>query len=305
MDLNDHALADLAFGLAAEATPPADLRARVLGAASTGADARTGVAWRDGAPAAALVAFTRTAGELVELLTALDDVAWTLPAPGSDGTVRDLVAHLVGVDRYVLGQLGRGPALDAPTRDHHAPVARELAGAVDAMDAPSLVRAWWLGVTELLRACGSADPAEPVGFHHLALSVRGLLVVRTFELWTHGEQIRAATGRFPDDLDRDRLHLMSSELVGALALGMELQGTARPGRRARIVLTGPGGGRYDVALGPGAETGDRVATITLSTLDLCRVAARQRGPHDIAVEISGDASLLEPVLVGAQAFAAD
>ena len=144
-----------------------------------------------------------------------------------------------------------------------------------------------------------------VDFHHLTLSVRGLLVVRTFELWTHGEDIRRANQRPPDPLDSERLALMSSGLVDVLAFGMAMSGTTRPGRTARITLTGPGGATFDVALAPGEPVGTPDAILTMSTLDLCRVAARQLPIATAPMSIEGDSSLVEPLLVGAQAFAAD
>ena len=73
-------------------------------------------------------------------------------------------------------------------------------------------------VLELLTACAELGPDEPVRFHHLP-GTRGLMVLRTFELWTHGDDIRQAVGRPLDLLDEGRLSMMVSELMSALPSG--------------------------------------------------------------------------------------
>jgi hypothetical protein len=131
-------------------------------------------------------------------------------------------------------------------------------------------------------------------------------VVRTFELWTHDDDIRRAVGLPPNELDHARLSLMSSSLMGALGAGMALSGTARPGQTAHIELTGVGGGTsFDIALAPGEAASVPDVTIETSALDLCRLASNRLALHRIEVVTTGDRSLLEPVLVGATAFALD
>jgi hypothetical protein len=85
-----------------------------------------------------------------------------------------------------------------------------------------------------------------------------------------------------------------------------LRGTTQVGRTVRLELTGSGGGRsFDVALAPGEVAGVPDLTIELSVLDLCRLASNRLSLHQIDVRTEGDRALLEPVLVGATAFALD
>jgi uncharacterized protein (TIGR03083 family) len=219
--------------------------------------------------------------------------------------VRDLVAHLVGVERYVLGQLGAGPRFDAPTRDDHYPVSGAAAADLADVDTSALAAAWWRETMRSIAACTRAGPEHPIVFHHLPGTVRGLLVVRTFELWTHDEDIRRATGRPPNQLDDVRLTLMSGELMDLLSRGMAMVGTARPGRTARIELTGPGAGTFVVALAPDEVPGAPDIEVRTEAVELCRLVANRLAPRDLAVEVSGDRALLEPILVGAGAFALD
>jgi uncharacterized protein (TIGR03083 family) len=299
MDLSQREL--LAIGLdALETAPiglPDGLDARVLDAMPS----RTA----DDAPWPSRSAFMRTAAELGHLLDTLAPDEWERPTAVAGSSVRALVAHLVGVERYVLGQLGAGPSFHAPTRDDHYPVSGAAAADLAGAGTSELAAAWWRATMRSIAACTQAGPEHPVVFHHLAGTVRGLLVVRTFELWTHDEDIRRATGRPPNPLDDDRLTLMSGELMDLLAQGMAMTGTARPGRTARFELTGSGAGTYVVALGPDEVPGAPDIVVRTEAVELCRLVANRRAPSDLAVEVSGDRALLEPILVGAGAFALD
>ena len=71
---------------------------------------------------------------------------------------------------------------------------------------PAGTRAEWrraAGRTlELVRAAG--DPGAEVAVHGMRLPLRLLLVVRAFELWVHGNDIRQAAGLPPRSPTRPR-----------------------------------------------------------------------------------------------------
>jgi len=309
MDLTRNQLVDIAFDVLAPgaAEPPPRLR----GAALTAALARRSP-WPDpdgpeATPPAvtAISAFVRTAAELAELLGNLGVEDWRRPTRVPGRRVRDLVMHLVGVERYVLGQLGQTLPVPAPRREDHYPVSIAAASELGDADGDELSRSWWLAVMAVIGACGRLGGQHPVEYHDLPLTVRGLLVIRTFELWTHGDDIRHATARPPDELDEARLALMSGELMGVLSLGMALTGMAQPGRTARIELTGLGGRISDVALAPGEQPGHPDIVVRVAALDLCRLAANRLAWDQLACDVDGDEALLQPILAGASAFAAD
>jgi uncharacterized protein (TIGR03083 family) len=309
MDLNTDELIDVALDavMTSEAELPTGLRAGVLAAAGASPRSRIDAGWIEPVSThlTAQTAFLRTAAELADLLGGLGAGEWERPTRVPGRRVRDLVVHLVGVERYVLGQLGRTPALHAPRREDHYPVSMAAASDLAGANGARLTRAWWLAVMAVIRACGEVGPDHQVEYHDLPGTVRGLLVVRTFELWTHGDDIRHATERRPDVLDDARLALMSSELMRVLPVGMAMTGTAQPGRTARIDLTGPGGGTSDVALAPGELPGTPDIVVRAKTIDLCRLAANRLGRAQFECVVDGDEALLLPILVGAGAFAAD
>jgi uncharacterized protein (TIGR03083 family) len=310
MDLTTDELMEIGFdALEREPAPlPPGLASRVLGAAGTTGRPPMHPGWTaNTGELSSHAAFITTAAGLGELLGGLGDADWTKPTAVEGGVaVRDLVQHLVGVARYFQGQLGRRKAIDAPTPAHHYPVLRAAAGDLDGADGPGLARAWWLEVMQLTGACAELGPDHPVAYHDLAGTVQGMLVMRTFELWTHDDDIRRAVGLPLNLLDDARLSMMSTALLGVLPYGMARAGTTQPGRTVRFDLTGPGGGTsLTASLSPESAAGEPDLVVRTSTLDLCRVASNRLAFDDLDVTIEGDRSLLRPVLVGATAFAMD
>jgi uncharacterized protein (TIGR03083 family) len=310
MDLTTSGLVEIGIDAAtAEAANlPSSLRARVLGAAQAEGRPTMHPGWADGrSEVTAHGAFITTAAELCRLLGSLTDEDWARPTQvHGHASVRDLVLHLVGVERYMLGQLGRREPVIAPTPADHFPALRQAAADIEGADSSHVARSWWLAALDLVGATGELGPDQPITYHDLLGGVRGMLVIRTFELWTHDDDIRRAVALPPNPLDDARLSLMSSTLLGVLPYGMARAGTTRRGRTVRIDLTGPGGGTsFLSSLSPEDEPGEPDLVIETTALDLCRVASNRLSIGALDVRVDGDRSLVEPVLVGAGAFAMD
>ena len=182
---------------------------------------------------------------------------------------------------------------------------REAAADMARLPNQTVALHWWHEVMELIAVCGQLGPDRPVPYHHLAGGVRGLLVSRTFELWTHGDDIRQAVGRPLDLLDEDRLSLMVSDLMDVLPLGLGLTGQAYPGKTARFEVTGAGGGTFVVPLELGQPAGTPDIAVTVDALELCRLAANRLDQSELDTQVTGDSSLLDGLLVAASSFAAD
>jgi uncharacterized protein (TIGR03083 family) len=258
-------------------------------------------------------AFRRTVVDLGELLDRLDAAAWLAPAPWVEAgwQVRDVVAHLVGVERYTATLLdGRGDFIvpEGLEGDHLA-VTGPTVEALRGLGPGELVATWRSAVDGALAAIEAATARgrgldQPMAFHLIPLRLRAFLVVRVFEVWTHTDDIRRAIGEPLRAPDGSRLRLMSETAVGALPLGMAIAGRAHPGRTARLVLTGPGGGAWSQVLGPGEPIGEPAALIVADVVDFCRLAARRLGAAELSCVIEGDTELAADVLVGAAIFAA-
>jgi hypothetical protein len=145
---------------------------------------------------------------------------------------------------------------------------------------------------------------ERVQFHGFDFSIRSLTIARTFEVWTHTEDICKAIGRPVLELDTARLRLMTEAAVGALPIGMLLTGGEPRGRSVRIVLEGDGGGTWVQALEFGAEAGEPELTLVTDAVDFCRVAAKRMSAAELEYAAIGDADLAADVLTAAAVFAA-
>jgi uncharacterized protein (TIGR03083 family) len=284
-------------------TPPADLRERILAVART--RRAPGYPLADPAPASPGDAFLRTVEELHRLLVDLRAEEWTTPNLAVYGRTRDLIAHLVGVEENLLGLLGHGAPPDPEIwRDHVAATSSSVAALRDTPTA-TLADRWVRSARQLAAVASALPPDTPIAVNDVPTTVRGMLVLRTFEVWTHHEDVCRATGRSRPVLDGSRLRLMSSDLMNALPVALTVRGSAQPGRTARIVLTGLGGGVFERPMAMDDNVGTPDVMITADVVDFCRLAARRIAPRDLDASIEGDPALADLVLAAASAFARD
>jgi uncharacterized protein (TIGR03083 family) len=303
------ALAELAV-----VEPPEQLRAATLDRAIRRRAAGRPV---DAAvPSEPAAAFARTVADMYRLLADLSAAEWEQPAHPEHGRVRDVIAHLIGIERLSRRWLLIDDSLP-PVLDHVAatrPVLDELAP----VEASELARAWHQAALEVGAAAAGGDPARTVAFHDLQVSVPGLLVIRTFEIWAHAMDVASATGRPLPRLDPERMALLSSRLMAVLPFALAYRGSAVPGRIGRFVLTGSAGGCFTVPLAPVSDAPPEFGsatppvpdeepdfTLVAEAIDLCRIAARRLRPAELAAAVEGDRELAELVLADLDAFARD
>lgn len=259
------------------------------------------------APCSPTEAFDRTVEDFHALLRSLSPADWLTSAHEEHGLVRELVAHLVGVERLCLAWLDPdAPEPVDPSVDHVSatrPVVDELAGA----DPGQLATAWYAAARAVAAMAATGDRSRRVRFHDLTGDVDALLVTRTFELWAHGMDIALATDRPLPTLDAERMALMSARLMAILPYALAARGRVAAGRAARVVLTGDAGGVYTVPLSPGGPPADGApdVTIVVDVVDVCRVAARRLPAAQLQYAAEGDRSLAVAVLEAADAFARD
>jgi uncharacterized protein (TIGR03083 family) len=293
------ASAALAEQVAAE--PPAGLREQVRSRAF--ARRVPGQPVEGAVPCSPDVGFDRTVADLLELLRSLSEDEWNAPAHPEHGRVRDLVAHLVGVERLAARWLERSDDLP-PLPDHVAatrPVVEELAR----IDCVELAGLWHRAALGVAAAAAVGDPGRAVSFHDLRTTVSGFLIIRTFELWAHAIDISAATGRPLLRLDPERMATLSRELMTVVPAAVAYRGAEVPDRTVRFVLTGPAGGCYTVALHPDQRPAEPDVTIVADVVDLCRIAARRLPPAELVATIDGDRELAALVLAELDSLARD
>jgi uncharacterized protein (TIGR03083 family) len=260
-------------------------------------------------------ALGRAADALYQLLCALSDDDWKTPAlRGLD--VQGLVGHLTGVEHDTHRALAGDP--DVADAEH---VESTQGSAVrQAGRSPAQTRHEWRRAAdhtlELVRAA-DGDPAaggctDRIAVHGIRLPLGDLLVVRAFELWVHDNDIRRAVGLPPSVPDPPVLRLMSD-----LAARMLPYAAARMGLRpvdVHLVLTGPGGGTWDVAIGQGTDgqgaSGQEAVSqeslaIVTDAVGFCRLAANRVTPAELGPHITGDENRAVGVLTAAATLALD
>src|SRR6266566_5623525 len=242
-------------------------------------------------------AFGRAADAFYRLLCALGEEDWTKPAlRGLD--VQGLVGHLIGVEEDVQRSVAGDP--DVAFANH---VDSTQPAAVRQADrSPAQTRAEWRQAADrTLDLAGESD--AKVAVHGIRLPVDALLVVRAFELWVHDNDVRRAVGLPPSVPDTPVLRLMSDLAARMLPYAAARMGL--PPADVHLVLTGPGGGTWDVATGQGAGghgTGGQEAAsqeslaIVADAVGFCRLAANRITPAELDPHITGDADRATDVL---------
>lgn len=297
MTLDDDEVARVLASLAPAPPPAAE---GVVAAAL--ATRRPGRSVHVSRPASPLEVLRDRIADFAEAVAAIDGDGWARRAAPYPWTVHQLVAHLAAIEAYVahlVGIPGFPPPLES-AHDHLAMTEPSVQAAP--LVPPEVTVAQWHAtattVADHVEAGGPDALRTRVGFHGIDLSLRSLLILRGFELWTHADDIRRATGRDVVDPPADVVHTMSALSVGALPL---LVPTAAP-RTARLVLSGAGGGAWTIGIGgPAGDEPD--VEVLADAVDWCRLASRRLDPGDLDATVDGDRSLLADVYAAAQAMA--
>lgn len=245
----------------------------------------------------------------------LDATEWDMPSECPGWSVRDLVSHLIGIERTLLGEAAP-PALER--RPAH--VRNELGDRNEAWVAPrrglpgAAVLEEFRSVTGRrladLRSWPTARFDEPGPSPVGVVPYREFMAVRVMDSWVHEQDMRVATGR-PGHTDGPAAELSLGRLSSALPFVVGKQAGAPEGASVRFEVAGPLGRTLDVAVRGGRasvveDLPGRPATIlTMDTEVFWRLACgRITGPaaRDAGlVGLQGDAGLGAAV-VDAMAF---
>jgi len=278
-----------------QATLPLGLRERVMAASLRARDAGRPVP--DVPELSGAEAFSRAADAFYGLLCALDERDWTRPAlRGLD--VQGLVGHLTGVEEDVQRCLAGDPGVaDVGHVD-----STQAAALRQADRSPAATRAEWRQAADRTLAA-AGNPDAQVAVHGMRLSVRALLVVRAFELWIHDNDIRGVAGLPPSVPDAPVLRLMSDLAARLLPRAAARNGLTEP-LDVHLVLTGPGGGTWEVAVGQGPAEPAAVCIVT-DAVGFCRLVGNRVTPADLDLHITGDSRRAVDILTAASTLALD
>jgi hypothetical protein len=255
------------------------------------------------------LAFGRAADRLYLLLTSLSDADWRRPVlRGLD--VQGLVGHLIGVEEDLQRCLN-GAGSDLSTADHIASTQAAAERQIGA-DPASTRDAWRAAANTTLAAVttgpdtladGLAD--RVLAIYGMSMPVGALLVLRAFELWTHENDIRLVVGAHPSVPDPSTLRLMTELAIRLLPHGFRRVSAAGSPQPVRMVLTGPGGGTWDVAFGGDGAAGLPPTRIVTDAVSFCRLVANRVKPEQVPAQVAGDTEVAQLVLAGAATLALD
>lgn len=278
---------------------PAGLRARVLDASWQARAA--GRCVPEIAEISPVEAFSRAAGALYETLRALPGDDWRRPAiRGLD--VQGLVGHLTGVEQDLQRAMAGDQAVGRASHvESTQPAAERQAGRSPAQT----LGEWHAAVGDTLAQLAAfGDLGVIVGFHGVQLPLHALLVGRAFELWTHENDIRGTAGLPATVPDAPTLALMTrlaAFLLPFVAAGSGLSGPAS----LHLVLTGPGGGTWDLAVGDGSLPEAARVSIVADAVRFCRLVANRVEPAGIDADVTGDHDAAAGILAAAALLALD
>ncbi|MGZ4802724.1 MAG: maleylpyruvate isomerase family mycothiol-dependent enzyme [Acidimicrobiia bacterium] len=277
--------------------PPPRLRASVLAAAR----ARQR---RPGATDDELTALFRTETDRLEALVAVlgpDDLA-AMTANGL--SVRDLIIHLAAMESMVSAALGRPVTTLEAVSDVEGRTAQFVeAFALRPIDDVRML--WRDAIAGIIEWAGSGATHGLIPWLGIEVERDTVLIIRAFETWIHANDIRRAIGRPLEHPRPAHLHRMADFSMRNLPTWLEVSGHPHPGRSARVVLTGPGGGSWLVPLSPGEPTNVEAVDVVLEAdiVDWCHRVGERVTTDAIAVRIDGDESLAIDILEAASALA--
>jgi uncharacterized protein (TIGR03083 family) len=269
----------------------------------------------------AIDAYEHTMRALLGLGQDCSDTDFDLPTECPGWTVKDQFSHIVGVERWMLGE--RDPEHELPELEHvRGDFARRVEVAVDVRRSvdPRKVVAELGDVLDArlgwLRAPGrSAEEmvASPLGGE---APLRTVLALRTFDIWTHEQDVRRAMGG-PGDLGSPAAAVAVSWIARSLprvvargarvapgqSVAFEVTGpvafsqtvsvqSGDDGKPVGVVVSGSGGG----ASGGADEVPDAVARLTMGTEAFMRRACGRWSVSDTPVRIEGDEEIARRVL---------
>lgn len=251
-------------------TPPPRLREAVLSKARRTRQEASAQVTALAVPYATQVAL------MDELLDGLSHDQWAAPAV-KHGTVRGVVDHLAGNDAKIAHFMGVSAT----------PNWRRQAGAL------------------LERVTANAEPLLAVeiglaGTRPARGTLRQALVQRTFETWTHADDIRAALQRPRAVPPGEHVHLIAEFGLALLPRAM-----ASPRRDAvvTVALTGPGGGSWSVPLSP--TPSHPGVLISADAVDFCRLMAGRLASGAFPYAAEGDPALARDVVLAASTLGCD
>jgi uncharacterized protein (TIGR03083 family) len=277
--------------------------------AGTGGASPEGEIVRKGSQEPVVDLLAETWAAISELGGSLEVGEWELPSECPGWTVRDVVAHMVGTERSLLGDPAP-PPLSAPPHVHNEVGARNegWVAALRSHSGPEVLAEFGAVTTRRLEQLRSwpASRFDEVGPSPTGMvPYREFMRVRVMDCWVHEQDIRVATAR-PGHRQGPAADLAMDRLASAMPFVVGKKAGAPDGASVRFELTGGAPRRLDVvvrdgrATMDGAAVTDPTAVLRMDMEVFWRLGCgRVSGPAARGaglIELTGDTGLAERVV---------
>lgn len=197
---------------------------------------------------------------------------WALPSECPGWSVRDLLSHIVGTERTLLGDAAPKPPAETPKHVRNAIGAINEAWVDARRRLPgSEVLAEFLEVTSRRVDQMRSWPSER--FDELGPSPVGrvpygeFMHVRAMDCWIHEQDMRVATGR-PGHKDCEAARVALDRFVSAMGFVVGKQAAAPEGASVRFDVTGDLARRVDLEVKDGRAVQARIGGTPTATLKM-------------------------------------
>jgi len=189
-----------------------------------------------------------------ELGGGLEESEWEMPSECPGWSVRDVLSHMVGTERSLLGDAAPDP-LSEPGHVHNEVGARNEGWvvALRGMSGPEVLTAFRQATERRLAELRSwpVSRFDEVGPSPLGpVPYREFMRVRVMDCWVHEQDIRVATAR-PGHREGPAASLALDRLVSAMPFVVGRQAKAPEGSSVRFELTGNSPRRVEVVVSSG------------------------------------------------------
>jgi uncharacterized protein (TIGR03083 family) len=254
-----------------------------------------------------VAAWEQTLRSTIELARDFDETDHARPTDCPGWTVKDVLSHLISVERMLLGEALPDHPLPEDLPHVRNDFARMLEIGVDVrrpVPGGKVLDELAETLERRLAELPGIDPDQPTTLPTGRQGTYALFMeFRAFDCYTHEQDIRRAVNR-PGNLDAPAAVCARARLTPGLPYVFAKKAGARPGQTLRLEVTGPAAFTTYVAV---AEDGraresepvaDPTVALGMDWETYLRLAAGRCTPESVTVTASGDTTLATRILAG-------
>jgi len=214
-------------------------------------------------------------------------------------TAGQLVHHLAAQASLLAQVLGTPTVPEVTELDIDTRTAAFLALDHEVVDALGM----WRTAVDASRGFVATHPGARAWWRGSEMPVTDLLLVHAFETWIHADDLSRISGQGPEIPDAGHLTPMADLAGRILGPSIEAGGLSRPGATGRLVLSGAGGGEWQVGFGTDGPNRFSDVVVTVDVVDWCRLVGDRMDADQLPHAVAGDDTLADAMIASASVFA--